>query len=118
MSICDEPSTERAILPSRYRETQETCAAWAKSVFGPTGSNARVAARANEEMAELLRALTVEDGNPKAIEEMADVVIVLYSLAARMGFDLHDAIDEKMKINRSREWKSDGSGHGYHLRDK
>lgn len=33
---------------------------WADQIFGPASSNARVAARANEEMAELLRALTAD----------------------------------------------------------
>jgi NTP pyrophosphatase (non-canonical NTP hydrolase) len=101
-----------------FAETQHTIAEWADQTFGPSASNARVAARANEEMAELLRALTISDDNPHAVEEAADVVIVLYRLADRMGQDLHQAIDRKMQINRAREWAVDGSGHGRHVRDK
>lgn len=99
-------------------ENQRTVSNWANETFGPAGSNARVAARANEEMAELLRALTVDDNHPKAAEEVADIVIILYRLATRLGIDLHAEIDRKMAINRAREWKLDNTGHGYHVRDK
>jgi len=99
-------------------ESQHTISQWANQTFGPVGSNARVAARANEEMAELLRALTVDDASPKAAEEIADIFIVLYRLGERLGVNLHDEIDRKMKTNRLRKWNRDGSGHGYHVRDK
>ena len=95
-------------------ETQKSVATWAQDTFGPVSSNARVAARANEEMAELLRALTTDDEAAGAAEECADVVIVLMRLADRMGFDLRGAIDAKMMVNRERKWARDGSGHGYH----
>ena len=99
-------------------ENQESISRWADSTFGPAGSNARVAARANEEMAELMRVLTVDDAHPKASEEIADVVIVLSRLATRLGVDLNDEINRKMAINRKREWKLDNTGHGYHVREK
>lgn len=99
-------------------ENQRTISNWANETFGPAGSNARVAARANEELAELLRALTADDDHPKAAEEVADTVIILYRLATRLGIDLHDEIDRKMAVNRAREWKLDNTGHGYHVRDK
>jgi len=83
-------------------ETQKTVSQWADETFGLASSNTRVAARANEEMAELLRALTTNDTDQKAVEEAADVVIVLYRLAERMGMDLHSEIDRKMSINRQR----------------
>lgn len=99
-------------------ETQKSISVWADQAFGPAGSNARVAARANEEMAELLRALTADDEHPKAPEEIADVVIVLNRLASRMGFDLGRLVDEKMAVNRQRTWQKDGTGHGYHVRNR
>lgn len=98
------------------KETQITISAWTEATFGAASSNARVAARANEEMAELLRALTVDDNHPKAIEEAADIVIILYRLAHRMGRDLHEEIDRKMAINRDRQWNVGADGHGYHVR--
>lgn len=100
------------------RETQASISRWAFDTFGPASSNVRVATRANEEMAELLRALAADDKHPKAAEEIADVVIVLYRLATRLEVDLHEVIDRKMATNRNREWNRDNSGHGYHVRDK
>jgi hypothetical protein len=97
-------------------ENQFTISAWAEQTFGPAGSNVRVAARANEEMAELLRALSVDEKHPKAAEEVADIFIVLYRVATRLGVDIHAEIERKMANNRKREWKLDGSGHGYHVR--
>lgn len=96
-------------------ETQLTVTAWANETFGLSVSNMRVAARANEEMAELLRALSVDDSSPKAAEELADVFIVLYRLATNLNVDVHDQINKKMEINRGRQWGKDGSGHGYHV---
>lgn len=99
-------------------ETQNSISRWADDTFGVAASNARVAARANEEMAELLRALTADDNHPKAAEEVADVVIILCRLATRLGIDLRTQVAWKMMVNRERKWKKDNSGHGYHVRDK
>lgn len=90
---------------------------WAEETFGPASSNARVAARANEEMAELLRALTADDNHEKAAEEIADIVIVLYRLMTRLGKDMSEEIARKMEINLSRKWALTKDGHGYHVRD-
>lgn len=100
------------------KETQYTVSNWASGTFGTAKSNACIAARANEEMAELLRALTADDEHAKAREEIADIVIVLYRLATRLGFDLSSEIDAKMKVNRKRVWKLDGTGQGHHVREK
>jgi len=98
---------------------QHAVSQWAERTFGPTSSNARVAARANEEMAELLRTLTTDDGaTGKAIEEAADVVIILFRLADRMGYDLLGEVRSKMQVNAQRVWQRDGSGHGYHVSAK
>lgn len=97
-------------------ETQHSIQAWANMAFGPAPDPARVAARANEEMAELLRAATSEQPPEVLIEEAADVVIVLMRFAEVVGEDLMKEIDRKMTVNRGREWKKDGTGHGYHIR--
>jgi len=99
-------------------ENQISVSNWAGETFGTAGSNAKVAARANEEMAELLRALTADDNHPKAAEEVADIVIILYRVASRLGVDLLEEIDKKMTVNRKRKWNLDNTGHGYHVRDK
>lgn len=99
-------------------ETEQSVVAWADETFGATTSNIRIAARANEEMAELLRALSVDDANPKAAEEIADVVIILTRLARNLGTSIKSEIERKMEINRLRRWEKDNTGHGYHVRDK
>lgn len=114
--VLDQYDRSMGLAPS---ETQSTISKWAETTFGTASSNARVAARANEEMAELLRVLTADDTNvADASKEIADVFIVLYRLADRMGVDIHEVIDQKMAVNRAREWKRDGTGHGYHVRVK
>ena len=70
---------------STARETQASISVWAEEAFGPVTSSARVAARVNEEMSELLRYLASDDRHPKAAEEVADVAIVLARLADRLG---------------------------------
>ncbi len=97
------------------RETQATINEWIEATFGAAGSNLSVAARANEEMAELLMGLAVDDNHPKAVEEAADIAIILYRLAQRRGINLHDAIDAKMAVNRARKWNV-ANGHGYHVK--
>lgn len=95
--------------------TQETISRWAEETFGPAGSNASVAARANREMSELIQKLAANDAHPEAAAEVADVLIVLYRLATRLGSNLHEEVDRKMAINRQREWTLDGDGHGQHV---
>lgn len=96
-------------------ENQTSISAWADRTFGSAGSNISVAARANKEMAELITKLANDDGDPAAIEECADIVIVLMRLADRNGRSLALAIDQKMTVNRSRKWRLDGHGHGQHV---
>jgi len=69
-------------------ETQATITAWANETFGEIPTSATLVARANEEMAELLRAVTQDDHHPKLSEELADVVIVLCRLGDRFGVDV------------------------------
>lgn len=52
----------------------------------------------------------------KVPAEAADVLIVLYGLAALKGFDLHAEVDRKMAINRARRWAANGDGTGYHIK--
>jgi hypothetical protein len=160
-------------------ETQETICDWAEAAFGSTGSDLRVLARANEEMAEAMRAETAGKLESEIAVEIGDVLIVLCRLGKRMGLTLliggysdpasrlgstisladanhtmaklylhmahgqpapeawlrelwvklHVAmwelginvqlvIDMKMQVNRKRKWASDGTGHGYHVREK
>ena len=101
-------------------ETQASISKWATDTFGPVKAhqiapNMATAVRANKEMAELLGALAVYDGNPAALDEAADVVILLFVLASRIGGNLMAEVDRKMALNRSRKWKVDDTGHGYQV---
>jgi NTP pyrophosphatase (non-canonical NTP hydrolase) len=87
------------------KESQATIARWSRRVFGEPESNFAIADRADDEMCELLDALDEDDNNPEAAAEIADVVIVLYGLAARLGVDLRVEVNRKMQINRGRTWK-------------
>lgn len=163
--------------------TQDDIVAWAEKAFGPSPDLFRIFTRANEELAELLRAIA-SDATPDAIAEEAadtaiilaramwetgkrvgstrmtwrvgpgtcihrrprqiaidahrdmaklmekavqsdflevlthgiDIMIALTDLCAGYGKDLGTAIDAKMAINSTRHWTSDGTGHGYHIR--
>lgn len=93
-------------------ETPLTVAMWAQETFGEVRPFV-AAARANEEMAELLTATTLGDVD-KVGEELADVIIVLYHLAGSAGIDVQEEIDRKMRINRGRNWRKTDRGTGYH----
>lgn len=99
------------------RETPRSIAEWADTTFGVAISNFRTAARANEEMAELLNALAIDDKDAwKAGKEISDVIIILFRLAHNLGVDIYQAIDSVMYVNRHlRTWNRDDTGHGHHV---
>jgi phosphoribosyl-ATP pyrophosphohydrolase len=109
-----EKALDLQIGGPRPEEDQVMISDWAVETFGDTGTNLSVAIRANEEMAELLAALSRDDNDVKAVIEAADVVITFARLFVRFGLSLQDVIDCKMELNRKREWDLDGHGHGYH----
>lgn len=47
---------------------------------------------------------TVDD-NEHFIEELADVIIICFSVAGKLGIDIDAAIRRKMEINHNRPWK-------------
>lgn len=96
-------------------ETQATISAWAEQTFGPVSGNLAIGIRALEEFAELLSKLAANDAHPGAMEEIADVHIVLARLAHRLGGDTQQAVDDKMATNRARVWRLDGKGQGQHV---
>lgn len=50
-----------------------------------------------------------------ALDECADVHIVLTQVASILGGDLQDRVDAKMKINRARTWKKVEGGRHQHV---
>ena len=69
-------------------------------------------------MAELSRALIVDDNHAKAAEAMANVVIVRCRLMTRMGRNLGEEVARKRAIKRTRQWNLAADGHGTLVRDK
>lgn len=72
------------------KETQDSIARWSRSVFGDSSTPARVAARVNEEMAELLRTMASPGNKVEAAEEAADVTICLAVLGSKLHFHVYD----------------------------
>jgi NTP pyrophosphatase (non-canonical NTP hydrolase) len=106
-------------------ETPATIAEWADKAFGEMQGFARAGERAREELDELIKELqhldalggdVTESDIAKAGEEIADVLICIARLAHELGVNTRLAVDAKMKKNRKRRWKRDGSGHGYHVK--
>ena len=96
-------------------ETAQSISRWAEETFGPVKSNYQIAVRANLEMAELLKELASDDSAYNTLEEIADIVIVLARIVDREGQTLQGIINDKMIVNRARQWKLDGNGQGYHV---
>jgi hypothetical protein len=69
-------------------ETLVTIEAWANETFGPSVSQGNALARANQEMAELNKAVATGADPAKIAEEAADVFIVLCRPATACGEDL------------------------------
>ena len=83
------------------RETQSTIARWGEETFGPVSDPVALAKRASIEMDELIEVLEKGD-TEEAARETADVLILLNRLGTTLGFDLLEAVDAKMKVNRAR----------------
>lgn len=91
-------------------ETLETISSWCDETFGPA-TPIRMAARANEEMAELIDIATqTSEYSDKLLIEAADVLICLARFPG-----LWAAVEKKMAINRARKWRLTGEGTGYHI---
>ena len=92
-------------------ETFQSISDWCDETFGPA-TPVRMAARANEEMAELIdkatKAASMDDA--AVTEEAADVVICLARFPG-----LWAAVERKMVVNRGRTWRLTGEGTGYHV---
>ena len=107
-------------------ETQETISRWGWETFGATSAK-KIAHRMAQEVEELLEAFSevpdvetpfVEPGKLKALQdECADIQIMLYQVAEELGAHLGTKVDEKMEINRKRQWKLDEFGNHQHVEE-
>lgn len=95
-------------------ETQQSISDWADAV-GIKSDPKRAIERAGEELQEAIDALATGSATHAGVE-LADVVICLHVAASKLGVDLQELIDAKMKINRARKWRVDESGCAYHVK--
>lgn len=96
-------------------EDQKSITLWGEETFGPAVNPAVLVARARMEMDELMEAVEAGDQAEAALEA-ADVFILLYRVATVCGFDINEAVDRKMAINRARKWARKGDGTGSHIK--
>ena len=106
--------------PFQHRESQLSIEQWRLDTFGPAKDIKTIVLRAEQEMEELVTLFAqLEPTNPKlraVVGECADVLIVLYCVAASCNLDLHQMVDLKMNLNRRRKWKAFGDGTGQHIK--
>ncbi len=96
-------------------EDQKSITLWGEETFGPAVNPAVLVARARMEMDELMEAVDAGD-HAEAALEAADVFILLYRVATVCGFDINEAVNRKMAINRARKWARKGDGTGSHIK--
>lgn len=88
---------------------QNEIAEWADATFGPADSVFRVACRANEEVAELLRISSVRPRDPKVAEEAADVYIVMCRVARNLKLDLNECARQAVNQFQSHQTVAGGA---------
>lgn len=99
-----------------FYEVQKDISDWANSSFPDRNINTIRLKLACHELPELVTSLFNKDTNVDKIkDEVADTVILLTDLSNHYGFDLLEAINEKMKVNKRRQWKIDDLGISHHV---
>jgi len=111
------PAEALARLLAPNVETQASIYAWQLRTFGPCKSVRVVFDRIAVELKELGDALH-ENNLEKIKSECADVNIMLLAVCSVLGFNLGEAVNAKMAINRERKWKTAGEmGKGQHIEE-
>jgi NTP pyrophosphatase (non-canonical NTP hydrolase) len=90
-------------------ETFHSINKWQRDTF-PNATATGILIRIEEEWQELQNAETTED----RIEEAVDLIIVLAAYIAKLGLEAQYHIDQKMRINRQRQWNIQPDGTGRH----
>lgn len=102
-----------------HQETQRSITNWANETFGAPSNVMVIYDRMMDELTELRWELLKNVGeadNTRAVgREVADVAIMLAQIAELSRVNLHTEVDDKMAINRKREWVTTGEGVGKHV---
>jgi NTP pyrophosphatase (non-canonical NTP hydrolase) len=96
------------------QETQQSINQWALETFGVCKGLDIIADRYFDEVEEL-RGIVQTRFMAKIEDELADNLIVLFQVASYLNINLLDAVNNKMVINRNRQWKLHGDGTGQHI---
>ena len=107
----DNPPAAAVSLPPCEDTIQKRIADW----YQRNGGHADVTAALNRiesEMKEIRRCTTMAEVR----EESADVAMCLLMAAEIAGFDLIDAVREKLAINERRRWTVDANGCLHHVK--
>ena len=97
--------------------SQKQITKWAEEKFGFNGP-LPIAIRGNKEMSELLSSLQnihTKGETRHSAMECADVLIFLFQVTERLGYDLLQLVDEKMEINTKRQWEIGKDGSHQHV---
>jgi len=81
------------------RQLQDRITQWADANF-PERTTKDILLKLYEEIGEYCR-------DPQSALEMGDIMILLLDVAYKNGIDVHRAIEMKMDINESRQWRVD-----------
>lgn len=95
-------------------ETQSSISKWATETFGEMKSVDVAYDRFYKEVEELESKITLHKLY-EARSECADVLITLYHLCTKLGFNLREEVNKKMVINRNRKWQLHGDGTAQHI---
>ena len=96
-------------------ETQCSIAEWQQANF-PAATKEGIIRHLSEEFEEFLFAASNPTSIIDAEEEAADILILLYAWSTANNIDLQSAVNEKMRINRSRTWIIQPDGTGRHTK--
>jgi len=96
------------------RSQQAVMMGQAKELVPETDSPARAVLRAETKLVVAKNMIADSFPRTRTLQEVTAVRVILEEVVARHGGSLTDEVDAKMSINRSRVWRLDGTGHGYH----
>lgn len=94
---------------SNIMQLQAEIAQWADQII-PQRTPLSIVCKMLEELSELIASERMSDPS-----EVADIVILALDLCHLQGIDLETAVQDKMLINRQRNWSISDNGRAQHV---